>query len=275
MGTFDFKGYTIHYELDGNLDHPILVLLNGIMMSSRSWDMFVDAFTPHVRLLRVDLLDQGQSSRMNTPYSQALQVDMLQSLMNHLKFERVHVAAISYGGSVALQWAARRDGRIDRLILFNAVAKTSPWLKAIGHGWNAVARTRDAEAYYHITIPFIYSPDFYTRNLAWMEARKEKLLPLFGHAPFLDAMIRLTDSAESHDVEHELPKIEAKTLVVASEHDYLTPVFEQVHISRLIPGAQLIVFDDCGHASMYEKPDLFVSSILGFILDRKQSYPLP
>ena len=275
MATFQFKEHAIHYELDGHSDKPVLVLLNGIMMSTRSWDMFVEAFMPHVRLLRVDLLDQGQSAHMDSPYTQALQVDLLQSLLTHLQINQVHVAAISYGGSVALQWAARNDDRIKRLVLFNAVAKTSPWLKAIGQGWNAVARSRDAEAYYHITIPFIYSPDFYTRNLAWMEARKVKLLPIFGHAPFLEAMIRLTNSAESHDVEQELSQIKAKTLVVASEHDYLTPVFEQAYIAKQIPNARLVVFNDCGHASMYEKPDLFVSTILGFILDDQKAYPLP
>lgn len=150
-------------------------------------------------------------------------------------------------------------------MVFNATAHTSSWLKAIGDGWNAVAKHRDGEAYYHITIPYIYSPRFYQENLAWMEARKKLLVPLFSDGTFLDAITRLTISAETHDVRDSLSSIEVPTLVVASEHDFLTPPYEQKHLAENMPNAELITFDGCGHASMYEKPKLFTSTIIGFI----------
>ncbi len=51
--------------------------------------------------------------------------------------------------------------------------KTTQWLSAIGQGWNRVAKTRDGESYYHVTIPMIYSPDYYDNNHTWMEERKK------------------------------------------------------------------------------------------------------
>ncbi len=270
MATFTFNDKSIYYTLDGDESKDVILLLNGIMMSTKSWEPFVKGLTKSHRLLRVDFLDQGQSDKMDDDYTQAVQVDVTLALLNHLSLERVYVAGISYGGSVALQFAAKHQDRIKKLILFNAVSKTSPWLKAIGDGWNQVAKTRDGLAYYNVAIPLIYSPNFYTKKLDWMENRKKVLVPIFSDPTFLDAMIRLTKSAESHDVNADLANIDVETLVVASEHDYLTPPFEQAYIVKHMPHATLITIDDAGHASMYEKPELFTSLLVGFAFEHPQ-----
>lgn len=274
MPFFDFQDKLIHYQLDGNQTKPVLVLLNGIMMSTASWEVFVKPLVQHFYLVRIDMLDQGKSSKMDTPYTQSLQVKMIESLFAHLNLKNIYLAGISYGGSIALQYASSHPERLKKMIVFNAVSKTSPWLKAIGDGWNAVAETRSGNAYYHITIPFIYSPKFYTNNIAWMEQRKAMLIPLFSNPVFLDAMIRLTQSAETHNVDQALPNIHVPTLVVASEHDYLTPVFEQQYIVQTMPNAHIVEFKDCGHASMYEKPELFVQTLIGYFIAESHNYKI-
>ncbi len=274
MAVFEHGEHDIHYTLEGDPKKPVLVILNGIMMSTLSWEPFKEAFLKDVRLLRLDLLDQGRSSKMSGNYDQTVQVDMLEALFTALDLQEMTLAGISYGGNVALQYAAKHPERLDGLVVFNAVEKTTDWLKAIGRGWNEVAKTRNAEAYYHVTIPMIYSPHFYNDNPQWMAARKEKVLPVFADPAFLDAMSRLTTSAESHDVSETLRNIEVPTLVVASEHDYLTPPFEQTRIVEKMPNARLVTFNGCGHASMYEKPDLFVSTIIGFIQENHRTYDI-
>jgi pimeloyl-ACP methyl ester carboxylesterase len=270
MARFTFKNKSIYYTIEGNEHDDVILLLNGIMMSTKSWEPFVKGLTKQHRLLRVDFLDQGQSDKMDEEYTQALQVDVTLALLDHLALDTVYVAGISYGGSVALQFASRHQDRIKKMILFNAVSKTSPWLKAIGDGWNQVAKTRDGLAYYNVAIPLIYSPNFYTKKLDWMENRKKVLVPIFSDPSFLDAMIRLTKSAETHDVNDALETIEVETLVVASEHDYLTPPFEQQYIVDHMPNATLITINDAGHASMYEKPELFTSLLVGFAFKHPQ-----
>ena len=269
MATFKYKAYTIHYQLDGDEHLPVLVILNGIMMSHKSWDLFIDDFSTHFQVLRLDMIDQGESSKAENDYTQAIQVDMLKALFDHLTIRKAHVLGISYGGSIALQFAAKYQSSVDKLLLFNIVAKTSDWLKAIGDGWNAVAKTRDGNAYYHITIPYIYSPLFYQERLDWMNQRKELLIPLFSNPEFLDAMIRLTKSAETHDVTASLGSINTPTLVVSGSLDYLTPPFEQETVVKAMPNAHHVIFEGAGHASMYEQPQLFVTTVLGFLLTQK------
>ncbi|MFH5882061.1 alpha/beta fold hydrolase [Liberiplasma polymorphum] len=274
MAIFNYNNDAIFYQIDGDGNKPHLLLLNGIMMSTKSWDSFVQPLTDHFTLLRVDLYDQGQSTKKTDYYTQSIQVDLIKALLDELKIKKLHITGISYGGSIALQFATKHQEMIDKMIVLNAVAKTSKWLKAIGDGWNEVAKTRNGLAYYHITIPFIYSPMFYNFNHEWMENRKKLLIPIFSNEVFLDAMIRLTVSAETHDVTSSLSNIKTKTLIVSSDEDYLTPPFEQTYLKNALPNAQMITFHECGHASMYEKPQLFVSTIIGFLSEKVWDYNL-
>ncbi|QMS85976.1 alpha/beta fold hydrolase [Candidatus Xianfuyuplasma coldseepsis] len=267
MSIFEYKKYRIYYTIDGanKTDAIPVIILNGIMMSTVSWDAFIPAFTEHHPVIRYDMLDQGQSTKMNTTYTQELQVEILHHLLMYLKIKEVNIVGISYGASVALQYAAKYPKTVQHLVVANAVAKTSPWLKAIGDGWNEVAKSRNGLAYYNITIPYIYSPQFYTKEIAWMEQRKEMLIPLFSNPSFLDAMIRLTVSAETHNTIDVLDKITAHTLILSGDMDCLTPVYEQEILHQRIADSKLVVLPQCGHASMYEQPDLFTSIVLGFI----------
>jgi pimeloyl-ACP methyl ester carboxylesterase len=272
MSIFQYKTYDIHYIVDGDLNSgkEIIVLLNGIMMSTLSWEIFKDSFTENTVLIRYDMLDQGKSSIVDFQYTQEIQVEILKELLEHLKLNQVHIVGISYGASVALQFAAKYQKYIKTLVVANVVAKTSPWLKAIGDGWCQVGRTRDGEAYYNITIPYIYSPQFYTKQLQWMENRKKILIPVFSNPTFLDAMERLTVSAETHDVVDSLDNITVDTLIISSKEDYLTPVYEQQFIDRKLPNSKMVLIEECGHASMYEVPELFASLVLGHVLQTKK-----
>lgn len=276
MSIFTYENNEIFYQLDGELDKDkeIIVILNGIMMSTASWEIFKEAFSKDNVLLRFDMFDQGQSAKLDYQYTQKTQVKLLKALLDHLSFEEVNVVGISYGASVALQFTAAYPKMVKKQVIANGVAKTSPWLKAIGDGWNQVAKNRDGEAYYNITIPYIYSPQFYTEQLEWMENRKRVLIPIFSNAIFLDAMERLTISAETHNVVSSLANMKNNTLIIASEQDYLTPVYEQRFIHSSLENSKLVVIPQCGHASMYEVPELFTSLVLGFVNNTSKEFKI-
>lgn len=269
MSIYKHNGLDIYYQVDGNLQNgkPTMIILNGIMMSTLSWEMFKESFTKHTNMIRFDMIDQGQSSKVDFNYTQEVQVDILEGLLSYLEVSKVHIVGISYGASIALQYAVKYPKRIEKIVIANVVAKTSPWLKAIGDGWNQVGKSRDGEAYYNITIPYIYSPQFYTKKLDWMENRKKVLIPIFSNPDFLNAMERLTKSAETHDVVSKLDKITNDTLIISSEQDYLTPIYEQEFIHSKLPYSELVTLKECGHASMYELPTQFASLVLGHILN--------
>ncbi|MCL2216775.1 MAG: alpha/beta hydrolase [Defluviitaleaceae bacterium] len=258
----DFNGKKIYAETHG--DGEALVMLNGIMMSTPSWTQFIPALSSRNKLILLDMLDQGQSSRMSEGYDITLQADVLKKVLDELGIKKATICGISYGASVAMNFAIKYPDYADKLILFNCVPYTSQWMRDIGKGWKLARHS--PQAYYHTTIPVIYSADFYNHNPEWIAARKEFLMQhVFNNKDFLDAMDRLTDSAVAHDVRDELAGITAKTLLVGSKEDYLTPPQQQKYIRERVPGANLVVIENCGHAAMYEQPDIFTALITGFV----------
>ena len=271
MAVFGFQGKDVYYETYGE-GRPIIVL-NGIMMSTASWKEFIEPFSAANQLILVDFLDQGQSAKMvgEKPYTQELQVDLVAALLDHLGLEKTTVLAISYGGEVALQFVLKYPEKVDRLILFNTTPATGNWLRDIGEGWNRAVD--NAEAYYYTTIPVIYSPKFYVGKSDWMDNRRKVLTEgAFNNKEFLDAMVRLTHSAENYDVTDRLSEIQCPTLVISCQQDYLTPVEEQQKIVAGIPNSQYVIVPGSGHASMYEQPVLFSSLTLGFANNVKLEY---
>ncbi len=264
MSTFQFQNKTVFYSVTGQ-GKPIL-LLNGIMMSTASWKPFVETFSKDNQLIMVDFFDQGQSEKLpGQEYTQVIQVALLEALLNHLGLASVNVVGISYGGSVAMQFAIAHPQKVQRLVLFNATSHTSDWLMDIGRAWNKAAASGDGAAYYYTAIPTIYSPQFYAKRIDWMKNREKILVPVFSNPVFTQAMIRLTNSSETHDVRPFLKNITAPTLIVSSEFDYITPMPEQTYLHEQIPNSELVILPGTGHASMYEKPLLFASLILGFV----------
>ena len=267
MAHFDFQGKSIYYEEHGQ-GKPLLVL-NGIMMSCKSWAEFVEPFSQNNRLILVDFLDQGRSGRMDSPFDQSIQAEVALALLDHLGIDKVCVLGISYGGEVALRLAISHGERVERLLL-NTTARTGPWLGDIGDAWNLASG--DADAYYLTTIPVIYSPQFYREKQDWMVKRREALRPVFGDPDFIQPMIRLTNSARNYDVTDRLGEIQAPTLIVSCQQDYLTPVEEQQLLHQRIPNSHYAVIPGCGHASMYEQPVLFAALALGFCNASKTEY---
>lgn len=264
------NGKSIYYEVHGE-GEPILIL-NGIMMSTRSWAEFIEPLSANNQLILMDFLDQGQSEKLEEPFSHDVQVEAVRGLLNHLGMERVNLYGVSYGGEVALQFALRYPEQIEKLILFNTCAETSYWLEEVGNAWNAASG--DGEAYYLTTIPFIYSPKFFVERKDWMEGRKEKLVPVFSDPTFIESMIRLTNSSVGYSVKNRLGEITAPTLIVGCQYDFVTPFYQQEELHRGIPESEIVFVPDSGHALMYEKPQLFTSLLLGFVNNQKQQFAI-
>jgi len=274
MSIFKYRNQDIFYELDGDEKNPKLLILNGIMMSTKSWNPFVETLKEHFQLIRLDMFDQGQSVKLDYFYTQEIQIELIKSLLDYLKINQVNIAGISYGGEIGLLFACTYPNYVKRLMLFNSSAYTNPWLKDIGDGWIKAGEKRDGALYYKTTIPVIYSSKYYEEKLDWMQQREKVLLPVFSNPVFLDAMERLTRSAETFDVRNNLKDLDLPVLIVTAEQDILTPRKDQEYLYKNIKGANWVIIPEVGHASMYENPSIFTALITGFFLIKEIEYKI-
>ncbi|MDH8677938.1 alpha/beta hydrolase [Fusibacter bizertensis] len=263
MSFIEVNHNKAYYEVHGE-GETSLVILNGIMMSSASWQPFMGMLSKQFKVVLLDFYDQGKSEYLETTYTQDLQVELVKELLTALDLKQVTLMGISYGGEVAMKFAVKYQQMLSKLVLANTTAYTNQQLKAIGDSWIYSAKTYDGKQFFKATIPPIYSSEFYESRVAWLDAR-EKLFDKVFDEKWYEGFIRLVISAETHDVRDQINVINIPTLIIGADEDIITPLSCQEQIHQEIKNSRFVVIKHCGHASMYEKPIEFFSTVMGFV----------
>jgi len=259
--TTIYKNKHIYYEVHGNQEP--LILLNGIMMSTKSWQPLLKAFKNY-QVILIDLFDQGQTDD-HASYTINDQSDLVIHIMDVLALKRVHLVGISYGGEVALHIATKAQSRIQTLHIFHSACYTDKDLYNLGETWLELTKNLKGDAFYEATIPYIYGKTFKNEHASWMRARETMLRTVFKQENFLNRMHRLTQSSQHFDCRNELHQASIPTIIVSGSEDVLIPIKYQQEIKKYMKHASHIIVENVGHAMMYEKPEMFVSLINGFI----------
>jgi len=260
----EVNGIDLYYELHGREDADVLVLSNGVLMSTASWALQTPVLSQAYRLLLYDCRGMWQSAHPPGPYSMALHADDLAALLDALDIERAHIGGISYGAEISLVFALRYPERTRDLLVASAVSHIDPLLEGWMKSWIAAARAHDPEMLFNVTYPLNFSEDWIAQNAASLETALERYRTLD-----FDAFVELLLSFSDLDVTGELHHIEVPTLVMVGEEDLLKPRKYAELIVHEIPGAELAVVPRAGHAVMWEQPDLFNILVLGFLAGQR------
>ena len=81
----------------------------------------------------------------------------------------------------------------------------------------------------------------------------------------MDAFIRQTEAVLAHDIESQLSKITAPTQITFGRRDMVTSTRFAEPLQSNIKGSELLVFDGCSHAPIYEKVEEFNQKTLDFL----------
>jgi len=253
----------IYYEVHGE-GEPVL-FLHGIMMSTMSWLAFIPELSRRFKLILLDFRDQGQSSRMQKPYSQEIHVGDVLALLDALSIPKVHVMGLSYGGQVALRFALHNQERIKSLCLFNTPNHISNHLLEIGKAWETAAELNDGAMFFQLAIPFIYSEPFYETHLDFLMERQKMFKSLLTKDWF-DGFIRLSRSVKGYSVSpEELKTIRVPTLLVGADLDIVVSQRSMKDIHENIPDCEFIMIPNAGHGAFLERMNEFLTILIGFV----------
>jgi 3-oxoadipate enol-lactonase len=262
MSTINANGVQIYYEQHGweNEDADVLVLSNGVLMSTASWMYQTPVFSKHYRLLLYDCRGMWQSEHPPGPYSMEMHADDLAALLDGLGVEQAHVAGASYGAEVSMLFAVKYPARTRSLIAAAAVSQVDPLLEGFMGSWIAATRTKDPDLLLQVVSPLTFSEAWIAANQAALDLARERYAELD-----YDAFLELLLSFSRLDATARLHEITAPTLVLVGEEDLLKPRKYSEIIAREIPGAEFAIVPHAGHALMWEQVGVFNTLVLGFL----------
>jgi pimeloyl-ACP methyl ester carboxylesterase len=234
-------GLTVRSRVGGQ--GPQVLLLHGWGGAIESFAPVLDDLHRSYTVAAFDLPGFGQSSLPPSTWGSADYARLTLKIMDRLQMDRPHLIGHSFGGQVSIQLAATAPGRVGKLVLVcSAGIRTRPalatrlkrmaarlgkWLAAHG-GWIG-ERLRAA----------IY--------------RRVQSQDYANAGPLRPTLVRVV----SEDLAPSLPLIQSPTLLVWGAQDRAVPLAAARVMARLIPDAQLVVFENAGHFAYLDQFDRF------------------
>jgi poly(3-hydroxyalkanoate) depolymerase len=242
--------------------HPPLLMFNGIGGNVEMLAPLARAL-PERDVICFDIPGVGHSQMPSRPYRLPDIVKLACRLLDQLGHAEVDVLGISWGGTVAQQFAHTAPQRCRRLVLCATATGVVMWPARPSVLWKmATPRRYISRSYARAIAGDIYGGDFRRNPDAAAEHFKHvKWQSSLGYYLQLAAVAGWTSI-------HWLSRIRQPTLVMAGADDPLIPMQNARLMHRLIPGSELKVFD-CGHLFLLTRIDESSAAIREF-LDEQQ-----
>ncbi len=265
-------GQKIFYLDNENKNGRPILLIHGFGDSSMTWVQFARRLRhENFRVIAPDLLGFGQSARpADADYRFPAQAKRMFALMQQLGVEKFHVTGNSMGGGVAGEMAASQPQKILSLTLIDAAGvhyKPADLDRAMLAGRNMLVLKTPQDFEALLEMVFVNRPPSPRPVLDYLAERAVHDWPLHE---------RILREALFDDVNFLLLKMDAitsPTLVLWGEKDRLLSVENTKVFKRFIPGSQLVILPDVGHAPQMEVPNESSAEVVRFI-DGLQSAPL-
>jgi pimeloyl-ACP methyl ester carboxylesterase len=211
------------------------------------------------RVISYQLRGEDNCFTLRRPFDLRDLVDDLSEFLDWLCLENPTVFGVSFGGVLALEFAARYPHRLGRLIVQGAGARFERGL--LGQ----VAGTVLSRFPLPADNPFINQ--FF--NLLFGTRQKQDAL-----FDFVTRQIWQTDQSvmahrfqlvESFDILARLGRIRVPTLVLSGDRDVLVSSRSLTELCSGIPRAQFSRLPGCGHLAFVTRPDLVAEKVHEFL----------
>jgi pimeloyl-ACP methyl ester carboxylesterase len=253
---------------------PPLVFVHGLGGAWPNWLEQLPVFAADHRVIALDLPGFGRSPMPSEPISISGYARTLDALLGELGVDAAAVVGNSMGGFVSAELAIAFPQRVERLVLVSAAG-----LSTYGdpRGLRALGRVRRMERIITAYAGWVAAhSDAVTRRPALRNAALGLVAahPSRLPAPLAAEQVRgagkpgfvqgLAANLE-YDFSHRLGEIVCPTLIVWGDRDRVITVRDAERFAELIPGSRKVIFEDTGHAAMFERPAEFNELLAEFL----------
>jgi len=224
---------------------PALVLVPGL---PGPWQFVQPAVDALARCFRVLTLSLGPECTLDAD------VARIAAALDERRIERAIVCGISFGGLVALRFAATHPLRTSHLVLASAP------------GPGATLRPHHR---FYARWPRLCGPLFAleTPFRLWHDLHWSQVKALMTTPTSFARIARRARLIESTDIASDCRRVTAPALVVTGEArlDHVVPVESTLKYLREIPGAQHVVLEGTGHLGSISRAVMFTETIAAFV----------
>lgn len=270
MAFAKVDGRQVYYELHEPeatplVQHPPLVLLNGVGGSCRGWlPLQVPEFSKSRPTFIFDHRGVGQSEDPGTGFSTRDLADDTAGLFEALDIEQADVLGAFMGGMAAQELALSHPGKVRKLVLVGSYARPDAKRRMLLEDWAALARAG---------MPM---DGMVRKRLVWTLSdetlEQEDLIGtmldffLEQDTPVGSELFeRQCEACLHHDTTARLGDIRQPTLIVCGKDDQLTPPKLHRELAQGIPQSRLVVIDFGAHLVMAESAVRFNQVVLQFL----------
>jgi aminoacrylate hydrolase len=255
----------LHYEILGKseAEKPTIVLSAGLGGAGAFWKPQIAALSENFQVLLYDHRGTGANTcTLPSPYSISAMADDVLEILDKAGLSKCHFMGHALGGLVGLDLALRAPERLASLILVNAWGKVDSHTKRCFAARTALLNHIGAEAYVRAQPIFLYPAAWLSQNEAAIAQEEAHGI---AHFQGQDTLMKRLGALLAFDVSERLADIHVPTLVAAARDDVLVPYLASEKLAAGIPGAQLWITAEGGHACSVTDPTPFNEAVLNFL----------
>jgi pimeloyl-ACP methyl ester carboxylesterase len=264
MPIVQANGIDINYEVQG--EGEPLILIPYLAADQACYAFQVPEYAKHFRCFSVDLRGAGLSGKPDGTYTTELFADDVAAFMQAAGIDSAHIFGLSLGAAAGMWLAAKHPDRVRSLSLHSAWDATDPFLRVVVESWQIMAEGLGSvtEMVIRGIFPWCFTPELWAARPEYIDSLADfvRSRPM----PPVDAMLRQSGAVLAHDARAVLGSIQAPTLITFGRHDMACSTRFAEPLSSAIPDTELIVFEDCAHAPIYENAEDFNRRTLEFLL---------
>ena len=254
------NGITVHYELTGPEEAPVVMLCHSLAATMNMWDAQMGSLTQRYGVLRYDLRGHGATDATSGPYTFDMLADDALALLDVLGIHSCHFVGLSIGAMIGQALALRKAQPLVSLTLCATSSHTAPEAQPIWDDRINTAQSQGMPAVAPATLDRWLSQDFQQRAPEETQRIRHMIeaTPVAGFVGGAHAIRNLNFTERLKDI--GLP-----TLVLVGKDDPGTPVATSEAIQREIKDAALVVLDRAMHLCNIEQAQAFNDSLRAFL----------
>ncbi len=254
---------TMNYNQEGT-GEP-LVLIPYLTADHACYAFQVAEYAKHFTCISIDPRGTGETDNPEGAYSTEVLADDVAAFLQALGLRKAHISGLSLGAAVGMWLAAKYPAKVKSLALHSGWPKTDPFIKSVVESWQVTAKALSSipETVIRAIFPWCFTPELYA-------AKPDYIQSLAGFvrgrpAQSVAAFLQQSNAVLGHDAEAQLGRITAPTQITFGRHDQLTSTRFADRMKSKIRDSELLVFEGCAHAPIYENVAEFNEKTLQFL----------